>query len=121
MTEDHMTLAYFLALSDVESDKLCEESTFAAMFVGRSFTWLEREQIGSEAGAIRGNESWDWIVPGTTVEFYVDNLYGRQVGTVESIEVERYPDGTLPFALIRKPNGRRIFRVEFGRIRKPRN
>lgn len=108
-----MTLAYLLAISDVESDKLCEESTFAAMFVGRSFTWLEREQIGSEAGAIRGDETWDWIVPNISVVFYHRLLGGRQHGVIERIVIERSNNMTIPYALIRHNINRRQYKVEF--------
>jgi hypothetical protein len=111
MTEDHMTLAYFLALSDVESDKLCEKNTFTTMFFGRSFTWLEREQIGSEAGAIRGNEEWDWVVPGATVKFYIGDI--RFSGIVESVELDQFG---YPVALVRRPNRRQTYRLEFYRL-----
>lgn len=121
MNEDQLTAAYLLATSDVESEQLCDEGTFVSMFRDRTFTWMERERIGSEAWAIRGDESWDWIVPGITVEFYANNIYGRQVGVIESLQIDRVNGCVFPYALIRKPNSRRLFWVEFGRIRKPRN
>lgn len=111
MTEDHMTLAYFLALSDVESKSLCEENTFATMFFGRSFTWLEREQIGSEAGAIRGNEEWDWVVPGAPVRFWMNDLW--LLGIVESVQLDQFG---YPVAVVRRPNGRHTYRLELHRL-----
>jgi len=118
MTEEHLALAYSLALSAIPTDELFSESTFAQQFPGRSFSFVERELISAEATVIRGNESYDWIDVGATVDFWLDGLSGRQTGVVQAIEVEKMDDWTVFYATVLRNGTRRTVRVEFQSCRR---
>ena len=120
MTEEHLALAYSLALSEFTTDQLCSENTFAQQFPEQTFSFVERELIGTEAAVIRGNESYDWIDIGTIVDFWLDGLSGRQTGIVQAIQVEKHEDWTAFYALILRNGTRRTVRVDFQSCRSPR-
>lgn len=120
MTEEQLALAYSLALSAFPTDQLCSESTFTQQFPGQTFGFVERELIGAEATVIRGNESYDWIDIGATVDFWLDGFSGRQTGVVQAIEVEKNDDWTAFYAMVLRNGTRRTVRVDFQSCRNPR-
>jgi hypothetical protein len=119
MKDEHLTLAYELALSDVPTDHLCDEATFTSKAPNHKLSLLEREMIGSEASVIRGDETWDWVEPGTRVEFWTNDRYNRRPGIVQRIE-PRITDGYLTvFLYIRVPGGS-IVETYLENCRRPR-
>lgn len=105
MKEEHLTLAYELALSDIPTENLCDEATFASKAPNITFSLLEREMIGAEATFIRGNETYDWIEPGILVDFWTEDRYDRMVGIVEGFSTKKIGDVVMGMVSIRIPNG----------------
>lgn len=121
MTEEHLRFAYILAVSAVPTEVLCDEGTFATELPGQTFTWMDRERIGSEAAAIRGDERYDWVETGKEVLFYTDEFYHRQTGVVQAFEVERTYGDVYVFVRILRAGTRRTFRVPIQNCRALRN
>lgn len=105
MKEEHLTLAYELALSDIPTENLCDEATFAAKAPNSIFSLLEREMIGAEATSIRGNETYDWIEPGIRVEFWTEDRYARMIGIVQSLSSRQVDGAVVGIVSIRIPGG----------------
>ena len=105
MKEEHLALAYELALSDIPTENLCDEATFASKAPDVKLSFLEREMIGAEAISLRGNESYDWIEPGILVDFWTEDRYDRMSGTVQRISSRQVDGVVIGIVSIQIPNG----------------
>lgn len=105
MKEEHLTLAYELALSDIPTENLCDEATFASKAPNITFSLLEREMIGAEATYLRGNETYDWIEPGILVDFWTQDRYDRMTGFVQHLSSRQVDGVVMGMVSIRISNG----------------
>jgi hypothetical protein len=103
MKEEHLTLAYELAQSDVPTENLCDPATFATR--APTLSLLEREMIGAEATFLRGNELYDWIEPGVRVEFWTQDRYDRMSGVVQQLQPKEVDGAMTVMVKIRTPRG----------------
>ncbi len=122
MKEEHLAAAHSLAASDIPSEDLFEESSFASKFPDQTFTKMEREWIAAEAWAMRGNEHYDWLSVGLLVGFYTIETTGRQLGLgeIESIIVEGEGECQETHLMIRRCSDLRVFKVFIGNVRQYR-
>lgn len=120
MKQEHLVAAYKLAVSEVPTEQLFEEQTFRTVLPDISFSKSELEIIGSEASALRGDESYDWLTTNAQVYFQSNRPSAILQGIVSSIDFEI--DECAYFATILVGDSPTTqYRVNINRIYHPRD